>query len=248
VSAGSRRRGREPLRNSEQKWHETLTYYAIPSTHWRLIEKTTQAYHSRYQTTQTRGRCASGQTFRPHVGDSMAAQHRVDQVGKVTLHYALVVDVKSNQAAATKERKSRDTTCQPDSAQGIGAFRSGGTRPPRQVILAFIDAHRDQYEVESIRKLLPDCPSTYYEHKAPSAMRSCLGRFGEYARRTASEWCSQSREAVTARTHSRASSHRGAIDASGRPKRRCTRSQDANADCRDLCEEPLDRVQRRFVA
>src|SRR4051812_42383174 len=33
-------------------------------------------------------------------------------------------------------------------------------------MLAFIDAHRDQYGVESICKLLPIAPSTYYEHKA----------------------------------------------------------------------------------
>ena len=50
--------------------------------------------------------------------------------------------------------------------QGIGVFRPGGTRPPRQVMLSFIDAHRNQYEVESICKLLPIAPSTYYEHKA----------------------------------------------------------------------------------
>jgi putative transposase len=33
-------------------------------------------------------------------------------------------------------------------------------------MLAFIDAHRDQYGVESIYELLPIAPSTYYEHKA----------------------------------------------------------------------------------
>ena len=33
-------------------------------------------------------------------------------------------------------------------------------------MLAFIDAHREQYGVESICKHLPIAPSTYYEHKA----------------------------------------------------------------------------------
>src|SRR6201992_367143 len=33
-------------------------------------------------------------------------------------------------------------------------------------MLAFIDAHRDQYGVESICKHLPIAPSRYYEHKA----------------------------------------------------------------------------------
>jgi putative transposase len=33
-------------------------------------------------------------------------------------------------------------------------------------MLSFIDAHRDEYGVESICKVLPIAPSTYYEHKA----------------------------------------------------------------------------------
>jgi hypothetical protein len=33
-------------------------------------------------------------------------------------------------------------------------------------MVAFIDAHRDDYGVESICKQLPIAPSTYYEHKA----------------------------------------------------------------------------------
>jgi len=33
-------------------------------------------------------------------------------------------------------------------------------------MLSFIDAHRDEYGVESICRVLPIAPSTYYEHKA----------------------------------------------------------------------------------
>jgi len=32
-------------------------------------------------------------------------------------------------------------------------------------MIAFIDAHRDEYGVESICTQLPIAPSTYYEHK-----------------------------------------------------------------------------------
>ena len=53
-----------------------------------------------------------------------------------------------------------------NSAQGIRVFRPGGTRPPREVMIAFIDAHRAEYGVESICEQLPIAPSTYYEHKA----------------------------------------------------------------------------------
>jgi hypothetical protein len=36
-------------------------------------------------------------------------------------------------------------------------------------MVAFIDAHRDDYGVESICRQLPIAPSTYYEHKAREA-------------------------------------------------------------------------------
>ncbi len=36
-------------------------------------------------------------------------------------------------------------------------------------MVAFIDAHRDDYGVESICRQLPIAPSTYYEHKARDA-------------------------------------------------------------------------------
>ena len=36
-------------------------------------------------------------------------------------------------------------------------------------MVSFIDAHRDEYGVESICRQLPIAPSTYYEHKAREA-------------------------------------------------------------------------------
>ncbi|MBN2858978.1 MAG: hypothetical protein JXK93_01790 [Sphaerochaetaceae bacterium] len=39
---------------------------------------------------------------------------------------------------------------------------------------AFIDDHRDDYGVESICRVLPIAPSTYYEHKAREADPSRL--------------------------------------------------------------------------
>jgi putative transposase len=36
-------------------------------------------------------------------------------------------------------------------------------------MVSFIDAHRDEYGVESICRQLPIAPSTYYEHKARAA-------------------------------------------------------------------------------
>jgi transposase InsO family protein len=36
-------------------------------------------------------------------------------------------------------------------------------------MVSFIDAHRDEYGVESICRQLPIAPSTYYEHKARQA-------------------------------------------------------------------------------
>ena len=53
-------------------------------------------------------------------------------------------------------------------------FRPGGARPPRDVMVSFIDAHREAYGVEPICKELPIAPSTYYESKAREAGRSGL--------------------------------------------------------------------------
>jgi hypothetical protein len=51
---------------------------------------------------------------------------------------------------------------QRDPAQGLGGFRTGGSRPPTEVSIAFIDDHRSAYVVESICRVLPIAPSTYY--------------------------------------------------------------------------------------
>ncbi|WP_431017829.1 IS3 family transposase [Burkholderia gladioli] len=45
-------------------------------------------------------------------------------------------------------------------------FGPGGTRPPYQVLKAFIDQHRDTFGVESICKVLRIAPSAYWRHAA----------------------------------------------------------------------------------
>src|SRR5262249_14984375 len=44
-----------------------------------------------------------------------------------------------------------------------------GTRPPTEVMVAFIDQRRAEYGVEPICAELPIAPSTYYEHRAREA-------------------------------------------------------------------------------
>lgn len=58
-------------------------------------------------------------------------------------------------------------------------FRTGGARPPREVIMAFIDAHHAKYGVEPVCAQLPIVPSTYHERRAPAA---ALGRLPARAR------------------------------------------------------------------
>ncbi len=53
-----------------------------------------------------------------------------------------------------------------DSAQSVSFFRPGGARPQTEVMVYFVDEHRDVHGVESICKALPIAPSTYYEHRA----------------------------------------------------------------------------------
>jgi hypothetical protein len=49
----------------------------------------------------------------------------------------------------------------------IGVFRSGGARPPTQVVVDYIRAHKDRFGVEPICRVLTEhgvtiAPSTYY--------------------------------------------------------------------------------------
>jgi hypothetical protein len=59
-----------------------------------------------------------------------------------------------------------------DLEEGVGFLR-GGARPPTEVIVGFIDEHRDEFGVEPICTVLQMAPSTYYAAKrrelAPSA-------------------------------------------------------------------------------
>ncbi len=66
-----------------------------------------------------------------------------------------------------RARESRAEARQRDPAQGVGVFRPGGARPPTEVMVSFIDEHRDEYGVEPICALLPIAPSTYYEAQGP---------------------------------------------------------------------------------
>src|SRR5688572_17708786 len=68
-------------------------------------------------------------------------------------------------AEATPARSRRTETRQRDPAEGVGVFRPGGARPPSEVMVRFIDQHRDQYGVEPICSVLPIAPSTYFLRK-----------------------------------------------------------------------------------
>jgi transposase InsO family protein len=127
-------------------------------------------------------------------------------------------------------------------------------------MLAFIDAHRDQYGVESICKQLPIAPSRYYEHKSrqkdprriparhqrDAELRSSIRRvwqenFRVYGARKV--WKQLNREQVpvarcTVERLMRQEGIRGVV----RGRRTRTTIPDAAQ------EKPLDRVQRRFTA
>lgn len=47
--------------------------------------------------------------------------------------------------------------------------RAAGVRPPVEVMVKFIDAHRDAHGVEPICEMLPIAPATCYEHLAKRA-------------------------------------------------------------------------------
>ena len=49
---------------------------------------------------------------------------------------------------------------------GVGFFRTSGARPQTEVMVSYIDEHRDRFGVEPICKVLPIAPSTYYTHRS----------------------------------------------------------------------------------
>jgi HTH-like domain len=127
-------------------------------------------------------------------------------------------------------------------------------------MLAFIDAHRDQYGVESICKLLPIAPSTYYEHKARQSdprripkrvqrdaeLRGSIRRvweenFRAYGARKVWKQLQRERIPVARCTVERLMRQEGLR---GLVRGRRTRTTIPS----EVLEKPLDRVQRRFTA
>jgi putative transposase len=127
-------------------------------------------------------------------------------------------------------------------------------------MLAFIDAHRDQYGVEPICKLLPIAPSTYYEHKVrqsdPTRIPKRVQRDAELRGSIRGVWEENFRAYGARKVWKQL--HREHI-----PVARCTverlmrqeglrgvvrgrRTRTTIAD--EALQKPLDRVQRRFVA
>lgn len=50
-------------------------------------------------------------------------------------------------------------------------FAMADTRPPVEVMVDFIEAHRDAHEVEPICAVLPIAPSTYYDQRISRTRR-----------------------------------------------------------------------------
>jgi putative transposase len=127
-------------------------------------------------------------------------------------------------------------------------------------MLSFIDTHREEYGVESICRLLPIAPSTYYEHKArqhdprriprrqqrDAELRGSIRRvweenFRAYGARKVWKQLHREHIAVARCTVERLMREEGLR---GVVRGRRTRTTIAN----DLFKKPLDRVQRLFSA
>ena len=127
-------------------------------------------------------------------------------------------------------------------------------------MLAFIDAHRDQYGVESICEQLPIAPSTYYEHKArqsdPTRLPPRVQRDTELRGLIRRVWhenfCAYGARKVWKQLH------REHIPAARCTVERLMRQEGLKGVVRgrrtrttipdEAQQKPLDRVQRRFTA
>ncbi|WP_411268450.1 IS3 family transposase [Nonomuraea sp. PA05] len=75
------------------------------------------------------------------------------------------------QRIAELEREVRELRRANEILKSAGSFFRPGTRPPTAQIVAFIDAHRDEFGVEPICQVLDLAPATYYaaRNRLPSA-------------------------------------------------------------------------------
>ena len=110
---------------------------------------------------------------------------------------------------ASRAREPRAASSERHSAHGVRVFCPGGARPPTQVMVRYIDDHKDRFGVEPICAVLPIAPSTYYEQKArehdPDATAgACDSRRGAEAARSSASGTRTS--ASTVRTRSGSSS------------------------------------------
>lgn len=63
------------------------------------------------------------------------------------------------------EHENRELRRQNEILRKVWAFFGvSGDHPPIAMMVAFIDAHRDEYGVEPICNVLPITPATYYRH------------------------------------------------------------------------------------
>src|SRR5437867_7155085 len=71
----------------EAKAHETLTYFAFPSNHWRQIKTNNplERIHPRDSPAYARGRCIPGRTFCIDARRGAIATHREYEVGQAAL-------------------------------------------------------------------------------------------------------------------------------------------------------------------
>ena len=92
-------------------------------------------------------------------------------------------DGRTGAVQAARARERRAAAGERDPADGVGIFREGGARPPSEVMVGFIDAHRATYGVEPICAVLPIAPSLYYERKARQRDPAAPARAGAAGRR-----------------------------------------------------------------
>ncbi|MET4258004.1 transposase-like protein [Bradyrhizobium sp. S3.12.5] len=89
-----------------------------------------------------------------------------DWVKKAEVDSGQRSDRHGREAEGARTGEPRASAGQRDPAQGKRLFCDGGTRPPVQAMIAFIDDHRGAHGVGPICKVLPIAPSTYHAHVA----------------------------------------------------------------------------------
>ena len=135
----------------------------------KLRERAVRMVHEHRGSTRRSGRRPIGRgEDRLHCGDAAS----VGAAGRARPRAATRSDERRARAVEGARARNRGAEARErDSAEGVGVFRTGGARPPTEVMVAFIDDQREDVRGRADLRAAADRPVDVLRHKAEQRIR-----------------------------------------------------------------------------